>query len=169
MSMITSEIFDRFKNPSSTSFNTRFGTPIAIDERLSSVFFCSSTLMCFPNSFGINTWRAESGLLITGVSRSYFKSSVQRIAEMQRMRMEGPDRILFFEVNVAFQSGTICLILPKISESSCGCSASCKYCSGSDDTFKHYLGKDAPFHSLQTDYCCHFLRRCTTKNKLLAP
>lgn len=85
--------------------------------------------MCFPNNFGMKTWRSDSGLLITVLSLAYFKSSVQRIAEMQRMRTEGPDRIFFFEVNDDFQSGMICLILPKRSESSCGCSASCKYCS----------------------------------------
>lgn len=179
ISIIISEIFDTFKTPSSANFNTRFGTPIAIDAFLCSAFFCSSTLMCFPNNFGMKTWRSDSGLLITVLSLAYFKSSVQRIAEMQRMRTEGPDRIFFFEVNDDFQSGMICLILPKRSESSCGCSASCKYCSIlKKETLQSYLGKDVPFrtHRIDSYYyyyyyccCCCFLRRCTTKNKLLAP
>lgn len=134
--------------------------------------------MCFPNNFGMKTWRSDSGLLITTLPLTYFKSSVQRIAEMQRMRMEGPDRILFFDVNDDFQSGMICLILPKRSESSCGCSASCKYCSILKETLESYLGKDVPFHTHRIDsyyYCCFsyhwsccFLRQCMTKSKLPA-
>ena len=111
--MIISETFDKFKNPSSTNFNTRLGTPIAIDERLSSDFRCSSTLICFPNNLGMKIWRSESGLSITVTSLTYFKSSVHRIAEMHRIKIEGPDRIFFFEVKDVFQSGTISLILSK--------------------------------------------------------
>ena len=64
MSMIRSDKFDKSKIPSSANFNTRFGTPIANEVGFSKAFFCSSILMCFPNSFGIVMWRSDNGLML---------------------------------------------------------------------------------------------------------
>ena len=62
ISMISIDRFDRSSTPSSTRRSVRFGTPIAMGVTRFSAFFCSSTLMCFPNSLGMNTLRSANSL-----------------------------------------------------------------------------------------------------------
>ena len=83
MSMIRSDKFDKSKIPSSANFNTRFGTPIANEVGFSKAFFCSSILMCFPNSFGIVMWRSDNGLMLMKYPKL---TSITRYSGLQRCK-----------------------------------------------------------------------------------